>query len=57
MLSRSAEDYRQSPAATRSLESGLAQLRDHARELARQDTRELVERFGQMGRRKLQLAG
>jgi len=57
LLSRSAEDYRQSPAATRSLEAGLSQLRDQARELAGQDARELVERFGQMGRRKLQLAG
>jgi hypothetical protein len=57
LLGRSAEDYRQNPSATRSLEAGLSQLRDHARELAGQDARELVERFGQMGRRKLQLAG
>ncbi|NLT70693.1 MAG: hypothetical protein GXX91_08355, partial [Verrucomicrobiaceae bacterium] len=57
LLNRSAEDYRQNPAATRSLEAGLSQLRDQARELASQDARELVERFGQMGRRKLQLAG
>ncbi len=56
LLNRSAEDYRQNPAATRSLEAGLSQLRDQARELAGQDARELVERFGQMGRRKLQLA-
>jgi hypothetical protein len=57
LLNRSAEDYRQNPAATRSLKAGLNQLRDQARELASQDARELVERFGQMGRRKLQLAG
>ena len=57
LLGRSADDYRQSPTATRSLEAGLSQLRDQARELATQDARELVERFGQMGRRKLQLAG
>ena len=57
LLGRSAEDYRNSPAASRSLEAGLAQLRDHARELAAQETREIVERFGQMGRRKLQMAG
>jgi len=57
LLARSAEDYRQSPSAVRSLEAGLTQLRDQARELSRQDARELVERFGQMGRRKLQLAG
>ena len=57
LLDRSAGDYRNSPAAVRSLESGLAGLRDHARDLTHQDARELVERFGQLGRRKLQLAG
>ena len=57
LLGRSAEDYRNSLTATRSLEAGLSQLRDQARELASQDARALVERFGQMGRRKLQLAG
>ncbi len=56
LLSTSAEDYRNSPVATRNLEEGLGQLRDQARELAQQDTRELVESFGQMGRRKLQMA-
>ena len=57
LLSMSAEDYRQSPSATRSLEAGLGQLRDHAQELATRDARDLVARFGQQGRRKLQLAG
>ena len=57
LLGRNAEDYRNSLTATRSLETGLSHLRDQARELAGQDARELVERFGQMGRRKLQLAG
>jgi hypothetical protein len=57
LLTRSAEDYRSNLTATRNLETGLTQLRDQARELASQDARELVERFGQMGRRKLQLAG
>jgi hypothetical protein len=57
LLTRSAEDYRNNLTATRSLEAGLTQLRDQARELASQDARELVERFGQMGRRKLQMAG
>jgi hypothetical protein len=56
LLNRSAEDYRASLTATRDLEAGLSQLRDHARTLASQDARELVERFGQVGRRKLQLA-
>lgn len=57
LLNRSAEDYRNSPTATRSLESGLTELRNHARDLASQDSAEIVERFGQLGRRKLQLAG
>lgn len=57
LLSRSAEDYRQSPSATRSLEDGLRRLRDQAGELADRDARDLVERFGRMGRRKLQMAG
>lgn len=57
LLGRNAEDYRNSSSDTRSLEAGLSQLRDQARELARQDARDLVERFGQLGRRKLQLAG
>ena len=56
-LTRSAEDYRNSPDARRSLESGLAAMRDHARTLAKQDATDLVERFGQMGRRKLMMAG
>jgi len=56
LLGRSAEDYRGSPAATRSLEAGLAELRDRARELAESDAGELVERFGQLGRRRLQRA-
>jgi hypothetical protein len=32
-------------------------MRDHANDLLEQDAKELVERFGQQGRRKLQLAG
>ena len=56
-LERSAGDYRNSPAAQRDLQSGLAAMRDHANELLEQDAKELVERFGQLGRRKLQLAG
>jgi len=56
LLSQSADHYRQNPAATRSLQEGLTQLRDHARDLAQQDARELVDRFGQLGHRKLQMA-
>lgn len=57
LLNRSAEHYRTNPTATRSLQSGLTDLRNHARDLASQDATALIERFGQMGRRKLQLAG
>ena len=57
LLSRTAEDYRQGGLSARAtLESGLARLADTARELARQDATELVQRFGGLGRRKFQLA-
>jgi len=57
LLSRTAEEYRQGGSSARaSLESGLAKLADTARELARQDATELVQRFGGLGRRKFQLA-
>ncbi|WP_166442654.1 DUF3150 domain-containing protein [Phragmitibacter flavus] len=55
LLNRSAADYRQNHAAQQNLTRGLERMRDHARHLAQQDTRELVERFGQLGRRQLQL--
>jgi hypothetical protein len=57
LLSRTAEEYRQGGSSARaSLEAGLAKLADTARELARQDATELVQRFGGLGRRKFQLA-
>jgi hypothetical protein len=57
LLSRTAEEYRQGGASAReSLESGLSRLADTARELARQDATELVQRFGGLGRRKFQAA-
>lgn len=57
LLTRTAEEYRQGGASARAiLESGLARLADTARELARQDATDLVERFGGLGRRKFQLA-
>jgi uncharacterized protein YbjQ (UPF0145 family) len=55
LLTRSAADYRQNPSAQQGLTRGLERMRDHARQLATQDTRELVQRFGQLGQRKLQL--
>lgn len=57
LLTRTAEEYRQGGSSARAtLESGLAKLADTARELARQDVTELVQRFGGLGRRKFQLA-
>ncbi len=57
LLSRTAEDYRAGGSSARAtLESGLARLADTARELARQDATELVQRFGGLGRRTFQLA-
>jgi hypothetical protein len=38
------------------LKSGLSQLANQARNLARQDPTELVNRFGELGRRKFNLA-
>ncbi len=56
LLTRSAEDYRDSASSRSKLVNGLSQLRDQARQLARQDATELVQRFGDLGRRKFHLA-
>ena len=56
LLSRSAEDYRDSASARAKLVNGLSRLRDHARGLVQQDATQLVQRFGEMGRRKFHLA-
>ena len=55
-LSRTAEDYRDDHAAKARLQDGLQSLAQTARDLAQQDSRELVERFGQMGHRRFHLA-
>jgi len=55
-LNRTAEEYRESPAAQAELESGLSNLRIYAQQLAQEDARQLVERFGVMGHRRLHLA-
>ena len=55
-LLRSAEDYRDDSAAKARLEQGLTALAQTARDMAQQDSRELVERFGQLGHRRLHLA-
>lgn len=56
LLTRSAAEYRDSTQAQTALRSGLERLRDEAGRLAQQDTREIVERFGSLGRRKFNLA-
>jgi Protein of unknown function (DUF3150) len=56
LLSRTAEEYRDSTKARNQLVSGLSQLRDSAKRLATQEAIELVQRFGEMGRRKFHLA-
>jgi hypothetical protein len=55
-LQRTAEDYRDDATARQRLEQGLQALAGTARDLAQQDARELVERFGQVGQRRLILA-
>jgi hypothetical protein len=55
-LTRTAEEYRESPAAQAELEGGLSNLRNYAQQLAQEDARQLVERFGQLGHRRLNLA-
>ena len=56
LLSKSAEEYRDSSTARQRLTAGLQQLASHARQLAQQDATELVTRFGELGRRKFALA-
>jgi hypothetical protein len=56
LLSKSAEEYRDDAAARLRLQSGIKQLADQAMTLARQDSAEIVNRFGQLGVRKFQLA-
>lgn len=56
LLSKTAEQYRDSATARTRLTQGLTQLRDTAARLAQQDASELVQRFGEMGRRKFRLA-
>ncbi len=57
LLTRSAEDYRNSGSAMTDLTTGLEKLQDAALQLARGDTREIVSRFGQMGTRRFAAAG
>ena len=56
LLTRSAAEYRDSAHAQRKLRSGLSALAGKARELAQADATELVQQFGQLGRRRFHLA-
>lgn len=56
LLTKTAEEYRDSRTARTRLKNGLSQLAQHAQTLANQDASDLVQRFGQMGHRKFHLA-
>lgn len=56
LLTRTAEEYRDSASARARLVNGLSRLRDQASQMARASTTELVQQFGAMGRRKFNLA-
>jgi hypothetical protein len=56
ILSRTAAEYRDSRAGQQKLRQGLTALADKARELAKSDASELVQQFGQLGRRRFNLA-
>jgi hypothetical protein len=56
LLSKTAEEYRDSSVARARLKRGLSSLANQAKQLAKQDATQLVNRFGEMGRRKFNLA-
>jgi len=56
LLSKTAQEYRDDATAHKQLTQGIAQLRNTARILATQDATELVQRFGELGKRRLHLA-
>ena len=56
LLTGSAGEYRDSSNARNQLVAGLSQLRDVAKRMSTQDATELVQRFGETGRRKFHLA-
>jgi hypothetical protein len=57
LLTRSAEDYRNSGGAMRDLTAGLDRLRQSAVRLAHGDAGDVLSRFGQMGVRRFAEAG
>jgi hypothetical protein len=56
LLSKTAEEYRDSSRDRGRLVKGLSALANTARQMAKQDATELVQRFGQVGVRKFNLA-
>lgn len=56
LLSKTAEEYRDSSRARSRLVNGLSALANTAREMAKQDASDVVQRFGQVGVRKFNLA-
>jgi hypothetical protein len=56
LLTKTAEEYRDNASARAKLVNGLSRLRDQAGQMARTNATELVQRFGEMGRRKFNLA-
>ncbi len=56
LLSRTAAEYRDNGGAQRKLQQGLSALADKARELSQADVTDLVQNFGQLGRRRFNLA-
>jgi len=55
LLSKTAEEYRDSAVSRKRLKQGLSELANQARELAKQDASEIVQRFGELGRRRFAL--
>ena len=49
LLTKTAEEYRDSAVARARLKQGLSQLANQAKQLARSDATELVQRFGELG--------
>ena len=57
LLTRSAEDFRNDRHAMGDLTDGLQRLRESAVRLAASDARDIAPRFGQLGGRRLAMAG
>ncbi|MGV3774152.1 MAG: hypothetical protein ACO1QB_14725 [Verrucomicrobiales bacterium] len=56
LLTKTAEEYRDSKTARARLVTGLSQLAEKAWEISKADTLHLVKRFGELGRMKFNLA-